>query len=39
MEAIETFAGSDPERAVVPANVVAMMIEYDQRVKHYQVVD
>ena len=39
IEAIEMFAGSDPERAVVPPNVVAMMIEYDQRVKHFEVLD
>ena len=39
MEAIEMFAGSDPERAVVPPNVVAMMIEYDQRVKHFDVLN
>ena len=37
--AIESFAGSDPERAVVPPNVVAMMIEYDGRVKHFEVVE
>ena len=28
MEAIERFAGSDAEAAVVPAEVEAMMIEY-----------
>ena len=39
LEASETFAGSDPERAVVPPNVVAMMIEYDQRVKHFDVLN
>jgi len=39
LEAIETFAGSDPERAVVPPNVIGMMVEYDGRVKHYEVLD
>jgi heme-degrading monooxygenase HmoA len=39
MAAIEAFAGLDPERAVVPPNVVAMMIEYDERVKHFDVLD
>jgi heme-degrading monooxygenase HmoA len=39
MAAIETFAGSDPERAVVPANVVRMMIEYDERATHFEVLD
>jgi heme-degrading monooxygenase HmoA len=39
MAAIESFAGSDPERAVVPPNVVGMMIEYDERVKHFEVLD
>ena len=36
MAAIEAFAGSDPERAVVPPNVVAMMIEYDERARHFE---
>jgi heme-degrading monooxygenase HmoA len=39
MEAIKRFAGSDSEAAVVPAEVQAMMIEYDRRVKHFEVVD
>jgi heme-degrading monooxygenase HmoA len=39
IEAIESFAGPDPERAVVPPNVIAMMIEYDERVKHFEVVE
>jgi heme-degrading monooxygenase HmoA len=39
MEAIKGFAGSDAEAAVVPAEVQAMMIEYDRRVKHFEVVD
>ena len=38
LEAITNFAGSDPETAVVPAEVVAMMVEYDRRVEHFEVV-
>jgi heme-degrading monooxygenase HmoA len=39
MAAIERFAGVDVDAAVVPENVRAMMVEYDQRVRHYEVVD
>jgi heme-degrading monooxygenase HmoA len=39
MAAIETFAGADVEAAVVPDNVRQMMLEYDQRVRHYEVVE
>jgi heme-degrading monooxygenase HmoA len=39
LAAIEAFAGSDPERAVVPPHVVAMMIEYDERAKHFEVLE
>ncbi len=35
--AIEQFAGSDAEVAVVPEKVKEMMIEYDRRVLHYEV--
>ena len=38
LEAITKFAGSDLETAVVPAGVVAMMVEYDRRVRHFEVV-
>ena len=37
LDAIRTFAGADPEAAVVPALVQAMMLEYDPRVRHYEV--
>ncbi len=37
--AIESFAGVDIEAAVVPESVRAMMVEYDQRVRHYEVVE
>jgi heme-degrading monooxygenase HmoA len=38
MEAIMKFAGSDIQAAVVPAEVAAMMIEYDRRARHFEVV-
>ena len=38
MQAIAQFAGDDPEAAVVPSNVSGMMIEFDSRVRHYEVV-
>jgi heme-degrading monooxygenase HmoA len=36
--AIEKFAGADVEAAVVPEAVQRMMIEYDRKVRHYEVV-
>jgi heme-degrading monooxygenase HmoA len=39
LDAIRGFAGHDPESAVVPAKVQQMMIEYDRRPRHYEVVD
>jgi hypothetical protein len=39
LEAIRAFAGPDAETAVVPENVQTMMLEYDRRVRHYQVVE
>ncbi|HTP25689.1 MAG TPA: antibiotic biosynthesis monooxygenase [Anaeromyxobacteraceae bacterium] len=39
LESIAQFAGEDVEAAVVPANVRAMMIEYDSRARHYEVVE
>ena len=38
IEAIRAFAGADPEAAVVPQPVEAMMVDYDRRVTHYEVV-
>ena len=38
LQAIRDFAGPDAELAVVPAKVRAMMIEYDRRARHYDVV-
>jgi uncharacterized damage-inducible protein DinB len=37
-EAIRAFAGPDLEAAVVPAVVRDMMVEFDERVRHYDVV-
>jgi heme-degrading monooxygenase HmoA len=36
--AIRAFAGSDPEAAVVPASVQRMMVEYDERARHFEIV-
>jgi heme-degrading monooxygenase HmoA len=38
-EAIAKFAGADVEAAVVPEKAQAMMIEYDRRARHYEVVE
>ncbi len=38
LDAIRAFAGADVEAAVVPAIVQAMMIDYDRRATHYDVV-
>lgn len=39
MQAIEGFAGPDVEAAVVPVEVEALMLEYDRRVNHFEVVE
>jgi len=38
LEAIRAFAGDNVEVAVVPPKTRDMMIEYDQTVRHYEVV-
>jgi heme-degrading monooxygenase HmoA len=38
VDAVIKFAGADPEVSVVPPEVVEMMIEYDPRAKHFEVV-
>jgi heme-degrading monooxygenase HmoA len=38
LDDIARFSGSDLEVAVVPTEVAQMMIDYDRRVKHYEVV-
>jgi heme-degrading monooxygenase HmoA len=37
LDAIVAFAGSDPEVAVVPVKAAEMMIEYDERARHFDV--
>ena len=37
MEAIRRFAGDDPERAVVEPEAQAALIDYDELVSHYEV--
>jgi len=37
--AIARFAGEDVEAAVVPRSVQEMMLEYDSRARHYEVVE
>ncbi len=39
LDAIRQFSGQDAELAVVPANVQRMMLSYDDRVRHYEVVE
>ena len=39
LEAIQKFAGQDPGQAVVPEKVQEMMVTYDRRVDHYEVVE
>lgn len=38
VDAIIKFAGADPEVSVVPPQVVDLMIEYDPRAEHFEVV-
>jgi heme-degrading monooxygenase HmoA len=38
LNAIGKFAGADAELAVVPENVQQMMLDYDRRVAHYEIV-
>ena len=39
LDAIAKFAGSDPEAAVLPAKAAEMMIEYDRRARHFEVIE
>jgi heme-degrading monooxygenase HmoA len=39
LDAIRAFAGADAENAVVPPKARDMMIEYDAKARHYDVVD
>ena len=37
--AIRQFAGKEVDAAVVPPQVQEMMIEYDRKVRHYEIID
>lgn len=37
IEAIRAFAGAEVETAVVPQKVQDMMVSYDRKVRHYEV--
>ena len=39
LDSIRAFAGNDVDSAVVPPKARDMMIEYDHRARHYDVVD
>jgi heme-degrading monooxygenase HmoA len=39
MEAVRAFAGADAERAVVEPGAVAALTDFDQRVRHYDVIE
>jgi heme-degrading monooxygenase HmoA len=38
LEAIKGFAGPEPEVAVVPPAARALMVEYDERVQHFELI-
>ncbi|HKS55979.1 MAG TPA: antibiotic biosynthesis monooxygenase [Steroidobacteraceae bacterium] len=39
LDSIRAFAGTDVENAVVPPEARDMMVEYDRRARHFEVVD
>lgn len=39
LSAIAHFSSPDPEAAVVPPKAAAMMIDYDERARHFEVVE
>lgn len=39
MEAVRGFAGDDTGRAVVEPGAIAVLIDYDDRVQHFELVD
>ena len=39
MDVIRGFAGSDVERAVVEPGAVAALVDFDDRVQHYEVIE
>src|SRR5262245_51163786 len=38
LAAVERFAGPEPDRAVVPPEARALMVEFDERVQHYELI-
>jgi len=38
MDAVRTFAGATPERAVVEPEAQAALVRYDTEVRHYELV-
>lgn len=39
IDAIRAFAGADPERAVVEPGAIAALVDFDDRVQHYEIVE
>lgn len=39
MEAVRAFAGSEPEKAVVEPGAVSALTDFDQVVRHYEVLE
>jgi heme-degrading monooxygenase HmoA len=39
MDAIQAFAGTDVEKAIVEPGAIAALTEYDTVVRHYEVID
>ena len=39
LDAVARFAGADLDKAVVPAEVATMMIEYDRQVRHFEIIE
>ena len=39
MEAIRSFAGEDVERAVVEPAAVAVLVDFEKRVRHYELIE
>jgi heme-degrading monooxygenase HmoA len=39
LDAVRSFAGEDPERAVVEPEAVAALLAFDERVRHFTIVE
>lgn len=37
MDAVRRFAGPDPEQAVIPAEAERLLVDYDRRAEHHEV--